>query len=343
MWTIATIAPNCTATMGDLSSLRLFALSVEPDFGETVARHAGVVVAEHEERIFEDGEHKIRPATTVRGGDAYILASLFGDGQHSVNDKLMRLVFFAAALKDAGAARVTVVAPYLCYSRKDRRTKSRDPVTTRYVAQILEAVGVDRVVGIDVHNRAAFENAFRVSTEHLEARVLFAEHFQESCAGETLVVVSPDAGGVKRAEDFRRTLVKLSGKTIELAFMEKHRKEGVVSGRALVGDVSAKTAIIVDDLVSTGTTLARAAEACVAAGARRVFAAITHAVFSPGADEALGPSALEKLVVTNTVPPGRLKTAAAKNKLVVVDAAPLVAAAIVALHDNGSISALLDD
>src|SRR5690606_10337866 len=128
---------------------------------------------------FEDGEHKIRPLTSVRGRDVYVLSSLYGETDRSPDEKLCRLLFFIATLRDNGATRVTAVVPYLAYARKDRRTQSRDPVTTRYVASLFEAVGVDRVVTLDVHNLAAFQNAFRCRTEHLEARMLFVRHLVE--------------------------------------------------------------------------------------------------------------------------------------------------------------------
>ena len=123
----------------------------------------------------ELGEHKSRSLETVRGRDVYVIHSLYGEPSQSVNDKLVRLLFFIGSLKDASAARVTAAIPYLCYARKDRRTKPRDPLALRYLASALEAVGTDHVVTIDVHNVAAYENAFRISTDHLEARKAFAD------------------------------------------------------------------------------------------------------------------------------------------------------------------------
>jgi ribose-phosphate pyrophosphokinase len=139
------------------------------------------------------------------GADVFVIQSLYGEPGESVNDKLSRLLFFAGALRDASAGRVTVMAPYLCYARKDRKTQTRDPVTTRYVASLFEAVGVDRVVTIDVHNLAAFQNAFRCRTEHLEARPLFARHLAKTCADDDLVVLSPD---VEARSGLRRFVVR---------------------------------------------------------------------------------------------------------------------------------------
>src|SRR5918994_7708508 len=167
--------------MGQLS---LFALDGSRDFGERIAGHLGIALDDHEERAFEDGEHKARPLVGVRGRDVFVVHSLYGDPDQSPNDKLCKLLFFIGALRDASAARVTAVIPYLAYARKDRKTQTRDPVTTRYVAMLLEAVGVDRILAIDVHNLAAFQNAFRCPADHLEARPLFARHFAQMLGDE---------------------------------------------------------------------------------------------------------------------------------------------------------------
>ncbi|MGH9340200.1 MAG: ribose-phosphate diphosphokinase [Acidobacteriota bacterium] len=153
-----------------------------------------------------------------------------GDGDNSSNDKLCRLLFFIGALRDASAGRVTAVVPYLCYPRKDRQTKARDPVTTRYIAQLFEAVGTDRVITLDVHNLAAFQNAFRCQTDHLDSRKLFVDHFRTLLPDEDVVVISPDAGGIKRAELFREALGRAFQRGLPSAFMEKRRSEGKVTG-----------------------------------------------------------------------------------------------------------------
>jgi len=324
-------------------NLRFFVLGASRALGEAVASHLGVALAPHEEREFEDGEHKARPLASVRDADAYVLHSLHGAPGQSANDKLVRLAFFAACLKDAGAARVTAVAPYLCYSRKDRRTQPRDPVTTRYVAQVLEACGVDRVVTLDVHNLAAFQNAFRCETVHLEARPLFVQHFAAHVGQGEIVIVSPDAGGVKRAERFRTSLAAALGRPLPNAFVEKYRAKGVVSGEAVVGDVRGKAAIILDDLVSTGGTLVRAAKACRALGASAVHAAATHGVFSANAAAVIADPALDSVVVTNSVTPLPLEPAVFGGKLVVLDVAPMLAGATRRLHEGGSVGELFGD
>ncbi|MGD8709489.1 MAG: ribose-phosphate diphosphokinase, partial [Ectothiorhodospiraceae bacterium] len=260
-----------------------------------------------------------------------------GGADEGVNDRLMKLLFFIGGLRDHGAGRVTAVLPYLAYARKDRRTKARDPVTSRYVAQLLEAVGVHRLVAMDVHNLAAYQNAFRIPAEHLEARPLFVREFLRDPASRDAVLVSPDAGGYKRVERLRETLTMQLGAAPDIAFMEKKRSEGVVSGEALVGDVKGRTAVILDDLISTGSTLARAADACRRAGAVQVIAAATHGLFTGDAARILSSAPIDRLIVADTVPvPGTVRTALG-DRLTVLDTAPLVAAALRCLNTDGSL------
>jgi len=239
--------------------IAVFTLQSGREFGERVCSNLEISLGAHEERDFEDGEHKTRSLESVRGKDVFVIQSLYGDADQSVNDKLARLLFFLGSLRDASAGRLTAVIPYLCYARKDRRSKSRDPVTTRYLAELFEAMGLDRLVTLDVHNLAAFQNAFRIPTEHLEAKNLFVKYFVSLIHNEEVVVVSPDVGGVKRAESFRETLSAALGRPVTSAFVEKYRSAGVVSGEAVIGDVAGRTAIVVDDLISSGTTLLRCA------------------------------------------------------------------------------------
>src|SRR5512136_1145499 len=155
------VVPKVAASAVSAGRFRLFALEATAEFGRAVSNWLGRPLSPHEERGFEDGEHKIRPLANVQNADVYVVQSLHGGPTESANDKLCRLLFFIGALKDSGAARVTAVVPYLCYARKDRRTKPGDPVTTRYVAGLFESVGTDCIVTLEVHNPVAFENAFR--------------------------------------------------------------------------------------------------------------------------------------------------------------------------------------
>lgn len=319
----------------------LFALNAAREFGDKVALHLGQPLSPHEEHDFDDGEHKSRPLANVRGRDVFVVQSLHADAAQSVNDKLCRLLFFIGALKDASAASVNAVVPYLAYARKDQKSKPRDPVTTRYVARMFEAVGTDRIVTLDVHNLAAFENAFRCGTEHLQANGLFVDHFVPLLGSSEAVVVSPDAGGIKRAEKFRQRLAAALGRPVAAAFAEKHRSGNVLSGELIVGDVQGRCAIILDDLISTGSTIARTVKACRSLGAASVYATASHGLFVGDAAQVLADDALDGIVVTDTVPPFRLGEGKARGKLTVLSTAPLFAEAIRRIHEGGSIVELL--
>ena len=322
--------------------LLLFALAPSEALGRAVAEDYGIELAPCELRRFEDGEIKIRPLVSVRGRDVHVVCSLHGDATESVHDRLCRVLFFAGALRDAGAARITLVAPYLGYARKDRRTNPRDPVTTRYVARLIEVTGTDRLVTVDVHNRAAFENAFRIPTEHLEATPLFVEQCR-ALGTRPLAVVSPDPGGFHRAEALRDALEAATHTTVELAMLGKHRKAGVVRSEAFVGHVEGRTAVIVDDLIVTGTTLIRAADACRRRGAAAVHAMATHAMFTAAAGGVLASPLIDSLVVTDTVSPERADLGPARHKLAVVSLAPRLARAISALHHERSLTEVLEE
>lgn len=318
-------------------SLAVFSLVTGRPLVERICRLLGVEPGRHEERDFEDGEHKIRPLESVRGRDVYVVESLHGDRALSVNDKLVRLLVFLGTLRDAGAAHVTCIAPYLCYARKDLRTKPRDPVTTRYIASLFEAVGIDRFVTVDVHNPAAYQNAFRIPTEQLTAIPAFVGASASLLGSGPATVVSPDAGGVKRAERFRQALERRIQAPVGSAFVEKFRSEGVVRGGTVVGDVDGRAVILIDDLISSGTTLARAASACRARGARVAYAAATHGVFCADASRLLRDCDLERIVVFDTIPADRLDADVLQRRVQVLDCAPLLASAIYRLHTGGSI------
>jgi ribose-phosphate pyrophosphokinase len=321
--------------------LQLFTLNASADLGAAVAAALDCPVAAHEEREFEDGEHKARPLDDVAGRDVFVLHSLHGEPGNSANDKLCRLLFFIGALKDAGAGRVTAVTPYLCYARKDRRTKPNDPVTTRYIGAMFESMGVDCVVTLEVHSPTAFENAFRCRTVALTGTPLFVDYVKAKLANEKLAVVSPDAGGMKRAEMLREALETTLKKPIGKGLAEKHRSSGVMSGELFTGDVSGTTALIVDDLISTGGTLLRTAKAARAAGAKKVIALVTHGLFMHGSAEVIADPALDGIVVSDAVPPFRLDHPERNKKLTLLPSAPLLADAIRRLHENRGLTDLM--
>jgi ribose-phosphate pyrophosphokinase len=327
-------------SVGDrVGSMLLFVLKHTHALGTAIARELGIQPAPHEEREFEDGEHKARPLVDPRGADCHVVQSLYGAAGvpgAGGNDALMRLLLFCGALRDHGAARVTAVVPYLAYARKDRQTQPFDPLPSRYLAQLIEAMGVGALVTLEAHNLAAFQNAFRIPTLHLSVSELFVERAAALAAGGRLAVASPDPGGVKRAQLFREALQTHCGTEIGSVWLDKRRARGMVSGSLLTGEVRDATVLLLDDLISTGGTLQRAAQACREHGARRVFAFAAHGLFAEGANAALADPQLDGVSVSDSVPLHDRLTPEVRTRLGVVSAAPLLARAIRQLHEGGS-------
>jgi ribose-phosphate pyrophosphokinase len=324
-------------------SAALFAPAASAPFGADVAAALGMPLGVHEEIVFTGGECKLRPLESVRGRTIYVVQSLFGDKLGSANDRLCSLLFFIGALNDAGARRVTACVPYLAYARQDRHAAARDPVTIRYIAQLFEAVDVHQVVALEVHNRAAFDNAFRCETLHLDAAALFVQHFAATCGGHEYAVATPDIGGAKRARHFQELLQAAIGRTVNLALMDKKRSQGIVSGTLFAGDVAGRHVIIFDDLISSGSTVLRAVGACRRAGAIRVDVAATHASFAAEArrlfdSEESGADKPDSVVVTDSVPLGEGFSSYLDGSLTVLTVAPLFAEAIRRL--DGSLAEL---
>lgn len=320
----------------------LFSPATTARFAAKVAQQAGLALSPLEERAFEDGEHKIRPLCSVRGRSAFVIQSLHGEPGVSPNDKLCRLLFLIGALRDAGASTVVAVVPYLAYARKDQRSQPRDPLTSRYTAQLLESVGTSAVVTLEVHNRAALQNAFRCPVVNLSTASLLAQRIAAWLEDRAACIVSPDIGGIKRAQALRQRLSALTGRSVSAAFLEKYRALGEVSGGALVGDVAGADVILPDDLISTGGTLARAAAACRHAGAGRVAACVCHGLFVGEAESTLDQAQIDTLMVTDTVPPFRLSEDFIDRRLQIVSVAPLLAQTIQRLHSGGSVVELID-
>jgi len=305
----------------------LFALRGSEALGARVAQAAAVELGRLEEREFERGEHKARPLSPVQGRAVAVLHAVNGElTGPSVNDRLLRLWLFCAALKDGGAASVAVVVPYLPYSRKDRRTQPGDPISSRYIAQHFETAGVDTMICVEPHNLAAFENAFRRRTLPIPLAAVLEDWIAGAARGHAWTVVSPDAGGVKRAQLVRESLERRIGAAVEFAFVEKRRHRDVVSGGRLEGEVRGRSCLVVDDLVSSGGTLAQAAVACRTAGAVHVTAAVAHGLFLPAAAATFTAAGLDAVVITDSVPTAAL------------DAAPL---AVTVLPLAGALAAAL--
>lgn len=317
--------------------MQLFSLDADSTFSNALAAQLGTQLASHEDRAFEDGEHKLRPLVDPRGHDTYVVHSLFGEPGSSPHDKLCRLLMFIATLNAHGATRVTAVVPYLAYARKDRQTKPFDPVTLRYVAQLFEAVGTARLMALEVHNVAAFQNAFRCETLHLEAHRAFNVPASVLARERALVVASPDPGGVKRAQLWRESLEQSLSQPIGFAMVDKRRSANIVSSEHLVaGDVKNLTVLLIDDLIASGDTMRRAARALVRAGAAEVVAFAAHGLFTGAAGDALADENISSIVVADSVPAFRLaEDAVVRRKLSFASSVPLFAKAIIDCHAAG--------
>ncbi len=304
------------------SNVCIVGLSESHGMARAVAARAGLPLAAIEERRFEGGEFKLRPLESMRGRTTFVLQSLASSAEYPTAERLVRLLFLLHGLKDAGAGARIALVPYLAFARKDRRTQLRDPVNSRYVAQLLESAGVDRIIALDVHNPAALDNSFRVAVDHLTALPMMVDHFAGTLPRAELTVVSPDVGGIKRAQLFQELLQRRMQREVELAFIEKRRARDVVSSGRLVGSGAARDVIVIDDLCASGGTLIRAAEICRGAGAAAVHAAVTHTPLPAGLAALLGAETHASIVATDSVGFAPPATATAHAKLTVLPIAP---------------------
>ena len=306
----------------------LFALGESRKLAREIAGHAGFDFGEIEERAFEGGEFKLRPVSGVRGHRACVVQSLAGSPGMSPAERLVRLIFVLLALRDHGATHLSAVIPYMAFARKDRRTQPQDPVSSRYVAQLLECAGIGRVIALDAHNIAAFDNAFRIPALHLTAAPLFVDWVASRGVEGSVSVASPDVGGVKRAQLFREALEARLQRPVGFAFIEKRRVLDIVSGSRVVGDVDGSTVVVMDDLCASGSTLIRASKSLREAGARAVHAAFTHAPESRGLDALAREAAIDEIITTDSTafetPAGQQVAA----RITVLPVASLIAAAM---------------
>ena len=320
--------------------MRVFALGETQLLGEQIARGMDVGLDPIEERDFPGGEHKSRPLVSVRGEDVYVIAGLHATERMSPAERLIRLLFFLATCRENGALRVTAIVPYLAFMRKEVQTKPRDPVTSKYVAVLFEAMRPDMIVTIEAHNKAAFQNAFRCPTLHLDMYGQFARWIGDRPQSDKLVFLSPDSGGSKRVELLRQACAGDRRVVPTLALMEKHRSDDVVSGDLFAGDVEGADVVIFDDMISTGGTMLRAANSAKSRGAKQVVAMATHGLFAPTSSDLLSASSVDRVVVSDTTAPFS-PGVSLHNRLETVSCARLLAETIKRLHGGGSIHRLI--
>jgi ribose-phosphate pyrophosphokinase len=307
-------------------SLMLFSGRGNPDLSERIAEKLGIGLGGVELKTFADGEIYCKYEDSVRGADVFIVQPT----SRPVNENLMELLIMVQAAKLASAYRVVAVVPWYGYSRQDKKSQPREPITSRLVADLLEAAGCDRVLTMDLHT-GQLQGFFKVPVDHMTAVPMLSDYFKYKGLDD-IVVVSPDAGGVKTA---KRTADRLNG---SLAVLTKLRPQHNDSRMMhLIGEVEGKTAIIVDDIIDTAGTLCHGADLIIERGAKEVYAAATHPVLSDPAYDRIARSDIRELVVTDTIP---LKPGAPRDKIVVLSTAGILADTIHNVFADESVSAL---
>lgn len=311
-----------------MEDVRLFSGTGNPDLTKHIATHLGIPVSDMLVHRFSDGEIRVQVNESVRGDDVFIVQP----GSKPVNDNFMELLIMIDAFRRASARRINVVMPYYCYARQDKKVKPREPVAAKLVANLLTAAGASRLLTVDLH-AGQIVGFFDMPVDQLYAGPIIAEYLASNVVqkGET-VVVSPDVGGVARAT----SLAEMIG--TPLAIIVKRRPEPNKSEVVeVIGDVKGKTAVMFDDLIDTGGSVLGGAEALLERGAREVYAACTHGVFSGNAVERLLASQIKQIIITDTVP---LPEEKRDGKIVIVSMAGLLADAIKCIHLEGSVSGL---
>ncbi len=310
--------------------LMLFSGRANPGLASAISRRLGVGLAPMTVKTFSNGEIYCRLEQSVRGADIFLLQPTCGNTETNIsaNDALMELLVMADAAVGASAHRVVAVAPWLGYCRQDKKSAPREPISARLVARMLESSGVDRVLTMDLH-AGQLQGFFHVPVDHMTALMMLADYFNALNLRGDVVVVAPDAGRVKLNKKFASLL------GADLAILDKERpRQQVAEIGYVIGNVAGRTAILLDDMIDTAGTLRAAGEAVMAAGARIVFAAATHGVFSGRAYENLAAAPFEKVVVTDTVP---LRAGAPAN-VEVLSCAELLSDSIKRIFTDDSVS-----
>lgn len=314
------------------SDLKLFALSSNKELAEKVASAMGIQLGKSTVRQFSDGEIQVNIEESIRGHHVFILQST----SSPVNDNLMEILIMVDALKRASAEKISVVMPYYGYARQDRKARSREPITSKLVANMLEVAGVDRLLTVDLH-AAQIQGFFDIPVDHLMGAPLIADYFdRHGLVGKDVVVVSPDHGGVTRARKLAQFL------QTPIAIIDKRRsvdKMNTSEVMNIIGNVEGKKCILIDDMIDTAGTICHAADALAEAGATAVYASCTHPVLSGPALDNIQRSAIEKLIVLDTIylPEERLI-----DKIEQISIADLVAEAIIRIHEKRPLSPLFE-
>jgi ribose-phosphate pyrophosphokinase len=310
------------------TDFKVFSGTANPALTRDICNALGCPLGVAMIKKFADGETHLQIQENVRGADVFLVQPTCSP----VDKNLMELLLMLDAFKRASAERITAVLPYYGYARQDRKDKPRMPISAKLVASLLEAAGANRVLALDLH-AAQIQGFFDIPVDHLFAAPVLVEYFQTRFGKGDLVIVSPDAGGVERARNFAKRL------NAPLAIIDKRRTEvNIAEVMNIIGDVSGKHCLMVDDLVDTAGTLVKGAEAVLDAGAKSVSACATHAVLSGPAVDRIAEAPIQELVVTDSIP---LSDAAAGcAKIRVRSIAPLLARGIQSIHEGGSISTL---
>jgi ribose-phosphate pyrophosphokinase len=302
-----------------------------PVLAQQVAEYLQTDVVHTDARTFANGEIYARYDESVRGCDAFVLQSHAAP----INEALMEQLIMVDALKRASAKRITVVAPFYPYARQDKKGRGREPISARLIADLYKAAGADRIMSVDLH-AAQIQGFFDGPVDHLFAMPVLLDHFQKQLDPATLTVVSPDMGRVRVADIWSQKL------GAPLAIIHKRRDPMVhnqVTVHEIVGEVEGRVCLLVDDMIDTGRTIVKAAEALKKNGALGVVVAATHAVFSDPAFEILQSEAVDQVVVTDTLPVPEDKR---WDRLTVLPIAPLIARAIHEVFDDGSVTSMFD-
>ncbi|MGZ3771050.1 MAG: ribose-phosphate diphosphokinase [Bdellovibrio sp.] len=308
------------------SILKIFGIGAGLRLAREFCEYSGASLQPLREEKFPDGEIKIKPLENVAHQDIVIFQSLAFDSQKSPNEKICELLFLIGLLKNEGARYITAVLPYLAYSRSDQKKDPFDPLTLNYLARLLETIGINKLITLDVHNIAAFQNAFRCENINVETAFLFCEYLKNKKNYEELItVMSPDIGGIKRAEKFRHRLQLSLGMPVEMAFLEKYREKEGLLGHSLVGEIKSKHVIIYDDMISTGKTVLRAADIVRENGAKSLTVMAAHGLFSENPEEILKSPLIDEIVVTNSNPFLYSPSFEKFSKLKILSCVPLLA------------------